>query len=249
MKGEFPMDRTGLSKEELLDRWLDKREVRNIMGKISSLYAIRQEATIFEKFWSERDDVCLGLNDGYFNGREAVAGYYDGLGKRVEIESQIVKKAFAKQLGDKTDEELHGVGSMIYKPYDTQVVEIAKDGQTAKGLWCMRGSHTAITTAGPVAYWQFGWVAVDFIREGEEFKIWHMLDLTDIDSPCGDNWGEPEKERPAAPDFAAVTEIKDPQPNVPCVLHKLYTSDREFMTSPAIPKPYTTFAETFSYGL
>ncbi len=243
------MDRTGLSKEELLDRWLDKREVRNIVGKMTALYAIRQEATIFEKFWSAREDICLGVNDGYFSGRDAVAGYYAAIEDRIKAESQLMKQAFAKHLGDKTDEELHGVGSMIYKPFDTQVVEVAKDGKTAKGLWCMRGSQSRLTTGGPVAYWTFGWIAVDFIREGEEFKIWHMLDLTEIDSPCGDNWGEPEKAKPPVDVFAPVAQIVDPVPNVPCTLHKKYTYDRPFTTSPAIPKPYVTFAETFSYGL
>jgi hypothetical protein len=76
-----------------------------------------------------------------------------------------------------------------------------------------------------------------------------MLSLDDIDSPCGENWGEAPKQRPDAPEFAAVADIQDPKPNVPRELHKLYTSDRAFMTSPAIPQPYVTFAETFSYGL
>lgn len=242
------MDRTGLSKEVLLDRWLDAREVRNIVGKMSSLYAIRQESTIFSEFWSRRDDICLGVNEGFFQGREAVASYYDGVEKRIRLESELMRRAFPKQLGDKTDEEIHGAGSMVYKPYDTQVVEVARDGKTAKGLWCMRGTHSSLTPAGPVAYWQWGYLAVDFIREGETFKIWHMQDLTDIDSPCGQNWGLPPEEKPALEVFAPIAELRDPEPNVKRELRRLYTPDRDFAPPPALPRPYETFSETFSYG-
>ncbi len=242
------MDRKGLSREVLLDRWLDAREVRNIVGKMTSLYAVRQEASIFAQFWSGRDDVCLGVNEGFFVGRDAVAEYYAGLDRRIRLESELMRRALPKQLGGKTEEELYGVGSMVYKPFDTQVVEVARDGKTAKGLWCMRGTHSRVTTAGPVAYWQWGYLAVDFIREGEQFRIWHMQDLTDIDSPCGQNWGLPPEKLPEQAVFAPIAALHDPEPNVKRCLRRLYTPERDFSPPPELPRPYETFAETFSYG-
>ena len=36
------------------------------------------------------------------------------------------------------------MGMIDYKPVDTGVIEVAKDGQTAKGLWMIRGSYSKI---------------------------------------------------------------------------------------------------------
>lgn len=243
------MDKKGLSKEQQLDLWLDKREVRNLMGRITAYYAIKQDAKIFDDFWSQREDVCLGVNNGWFKGKSAVAGYYQAIGDRIAAESKMIKDAFPKDLGDKTDEELHGVGMMTYRPMCTQVIEMAQDGQTAKGIWCDRGSHSKLTAGGPVAYWEWGWFAVDFVKEGSDWKIWHMQFLVDICSPSGESWAKPEAAKPAVDMFKGVANLKDAEPNVPCTLREYYHPMRKFAPSPALPKPYKTFAETFSYGI
>ena len=51
--------------EELLERLEWRREVRNIMGRISHDYAVKQEASVYERYFSKRPDVCLGLSNGY----------------------------------------------------------------------------------------------------------------------------------------------------------------------------------------
>ena len=32
----------------------------------------------------------------------------------------------------------------------------------------------------------------DFIRENDQWKIWHVLYLEDIDTPAGKKWGNPD---------------------------------------------------------
>ena len=91
-------------------------------------------------------------------------------------------------------------------------------------------------------------LAVDFIREDEQFQIWHMQDLTDIDSPCGQNWGLPPEKLPEQAVFAPIAALHDPEPNVKRCLRRLYTPERDFSPPPELPRPYETFAETFSYG-
>ena len=39
------------------------------------------------------------------------------------------------------------------------------------------------------------------------------------------------------------------EPDVPCTLREEYSAERPFAPSPRLPEPYTTFAETFSYGI
>lgn len=234
--------------EQLVTRWEQLRAIKNLMGRMSADYTLKKEGEMFGKYWSSREDVSLGVNDGWFVGAEAVAGYYGTLGAQIAAQSKLIQSIFSKELGDKSDEELRGVGTMDYKPIDTPVVEIAADGQTAKGIWCLRGSHSKILPSGPVAYWEWGWFAADFILESGEFKIWHLQYLQEILRPNGHPWYGPEDVYPAVKEFAPAADFQFPVPDHPAVLRAKYTADRPFTKTPRVPEPYETFDDTFSYG-
>lgn len=238
-----------LSKEALLGRWEDIREIRNVMGRLSADYVLKREKWMFTTYWSTREDVCLGVNTGYYVGREAVQGYYLAQDARIMAESAAIQNAFPQELKDKTAEEIHGVGMIDYKPVDTYVIEEAGDGQTAKGIWMIRGTHSQITKGGPVAYWEWGWFAVDFVLEEGRWKIWHMQYLQEIDRVTGTKWTGPEKTFSERPEFAGFEDVEMPKPNRPCKLHEIYSPMRPFMPSPRVPEPYETFSQTFSYGI
>ena len=58
----------------------------------------------------------------------------------------------------------------------TPIIEVAKDGETAKGLWLMYGAETMKKEDGKVsAYWAAGQFAMDFIKEDGEWKILERL--------------------------------------------------------------------------
>lgn len=236
------------SAEEILLRLEWRREIRNIMGRISHDYSIKEEGLVYERYFSTRGDVCLGLNNGFYKGSQAVKGYYDALAAEVKLSSQLVQKAFPEELGSKTEEEILGVGMITYLPFESQVIEIAEDGKTAKGVWNIRGSGCHLETCGPVAHWTFGYAAVDFILEDEEWKIWHMQILYNVDHPCGTSFcDEPKKYEPVEV-FAPIGEFKLPEPNVPVTLFETFYADRPKAQPPKCPEPYATFDETFSYG-
>lgn len=239
---------TALSPEQLLSRWEDLREIKNLMGRLSTDYVLKEERSMYSRYWSARPDVCLGINDGWFDGAQAVQGYYASQAERVALESALIQKAFPQELGEKSAEEVYGVGMMDYKPVDTPVIEIAADGQTAKGLWTIRGSHSRLTAGGPVSYWEWGWFAVDFVLEGEDWKIWHMQYLQDVCRPCGFPWTGAEKTYKDRPEFAGVTAWTAAVPNVPAVLHRLWSPERAPSAPPRLPEPYETFSATFTYG-
>ena len=243
------------STEQLIDRWEDQRDIKNLMGRYSEACLIKKEKTIFKDFWAAADDVCYGVNDGWYSGPEAVAGYYEAIHQGTLLKAELFKKHFCDKLADKTLDEIYGMGALNVKPMGTPIIEIAADGKTAKGIWYCQGAYSDVTPAGPVAYWTFGVFAVDFIREGAEtdfgggWKIWHMLYVEDINHPCGQNWTQPTKPYPDVPDFAELKAFELPAPNVAAKNHELYTPDRPFTKTPPIPEPYETFAETFSYGI
>jgi hypothetical protein len=235
--------------EELLTRWESRRELQNIMGKLTQSYLMMEEAQIYDRWWSQREDVCLGINTGWYNGKAAVKGYYEALGQKIALASKVIRDTFPEKLSGKTEEELYGVGQLGVKPADTFVIEIAGDGQTAKGLWSLHGTYADITPSGPVSYWDWGYYCVDFINEDGAWKIWHMQNLNDILSPTGGDWADAPLTFPEDPHFAPMKDFKFPEPNVPAVLREAYYPGRPFTESPALPEPYETFAETFSYGI
>lgn len=238
------------STQELLDRWEDRREVQNLMGRFSQSYTIKEEGLIYDRFWSSRDDVCLGINEGWYDGRDAVKGYYDALYQRNVLASRLIKDYFkGTELDDKSYEECLGVGRVGYKPVDTCVVEVAGDGATAKGIWTVRGGNVELESTGLVSYVEFSYLAVDFIKEDDAWKIWHMQNLFDVFHPAGTGWSEVPPEYEEVPEFAELKGFEVPQPNVKTVLREYYHPMRAFSPSPRLPKPYHTFEETFAYGI
>ena len=235
--------------EEMLTRWEWRREIKNLMGRYSTAYTSMHQADNYINYFSKRPDVCLAVNSGYYIGAAAVAGYYEGLRQEITLSSRLIQKKYPADLGDLSDEEVYGVGLMVYKPVDTQVIEIASDGETAKGLWAVRGNYSKLTSCGPVGFWNYGWMAADFVREEDGWKIWHLQMLDEIDHQEGCKWyGEPEH-FPEVPEFAEMKDFKMPEPTIKTVVRECYHGNRPFTPCPEVPVPYDTFADTFSYGL
>lgn len=243
------MELANKSEEYLLDAWEAQRAIKNLMGKMSYNYIVKKFQEIFSGLWSSRADVCLGVNDGYYNGASAVAGYYDGLYELNALISKLMQKAIPSVLEDKTADEIYGTGTMDYKPVECELIEVAQDGGTAKGLWVLRGSHSQLTPAGPVGYWEWGWFAADFIKEDGKWKIWHLLYLDDVCGVCGTDWVTAPKDLPEMEVFEPIKGYKLPEPNVPVKLRELYSPMRCFTPPPRMPEPYESFSQTFSYGI
>lgn len=234
--------------QQLVGIFEDQRDLKNLMGKVCYTILLKQEDKMVERFWANRDDICLGVNRGYYVGRMAVAGYYDAVYRHTVACTEFLKKAFPERMEKLTPEEQFGAGSMDVKPMDTAVVEIAGDGETAKGIWYSRGTYNDITPQGPVAFWDYAVFACDFVRENGTWKILNMRRLSDIVVPGGKNWGVNYEPYPDLPEFAGAKAFEAPEPTVKMTLHEAYYPGRPFMPLPEPPVPYETFAETFSYG-
>lgn len=238
--------------EQLMDRWEDRRAIQNTMVRfISQDYLFKREKDMFETYWAHTDDVSLGVNEGYYAGAEAVRGYYAAIDRRTALTSRLIQAKYPVRLGDMSDEEVYGVGVMNARPLDTPVIEIAGDGQTAKGIWNLHGMNAELTPAGQVGYWEFARVAVDFIKEDGDWKVWHMLYLRDLYIPCGQSWADnaEKKEYPVDPAYAELADFVFPEPNIKKTLHETYHNYRRLQNGPDYPVPYETFSETFTYGV
>lgn len=233
-------------------RWEFHRELKNLMGKYMLSLLLNREQDMYDMFWSqEQPEICLGFNNGWYNGQTAVREYYAAVHASIVDTARFMQKIYPDKLGGKTDAEIFGAGPYNSKPVSNCVIEIAEDEKTAKGMWYSRGSVVRVTESGTVAYWTFGTYAVDFVYERGAWKIWHMMYLEDVNTPAGQSWGKPEQPYPAVPGYenaARLTE-KIPGPNIPVTLREYYHPNRPFSPLPDFPRPYRTFGETFSYGV
>lgn len=235
--------------EHLVSAWEDQRTVKNLMGKYVNCVLLNREHEIFERFWANRADVSLMLNDGAYVGAKKVAAYYAACRDRNALVASLLQKRFPAILGGKSEDELYGIGPFKVKPLACPVIEVAEDGETAKGLWYCQGAYNEVEECGPVARWTWGYFAVDFAKDGGHWKIWHLQYLNDVNCICGQSWATPQKELPKLPEFAALGEFTYPEYSVKQCFRPYYTVDTQMSETPRIPEPYKTFADTFSYGV
>lgn len=234
---------------QLTERFEDHREIKNIMGKYVSSLLLNWEGKVYDMFWSKAEDVCLGFNNGYYKGAEAVKGYYEAEAKATAVKGKILQKIFPEELAKLSDDELYGVGPFEAKPLTSPYIVIAGDRKTAKGIWMSAGYEIDIETAGPVGHWNWGTFAVDFIMEDGQWKIWHLLYTLDINNIGGQDWAAPAEPYPDLPEFDEIRNIVIPEPNVPMTVREVYSPNRPFTMLPQVPMAYESFDQTFSYGI
>lgn len=236
--------------EQLTCRWEDQRAIKNLMGKYANCLILNREQDIFGLFWSKTTDhISLAFNDGVYRGAAAVKEYYDACRRRNALVAELMQKKFPKELGGMSEEEIYGIGPFKVKPLACPVIEVASDGHTAKGLWYCQGAYNDVETCGPVAHWTWGYFAADFVREDGAWKIWHMQYLNDVDCICGQSWGKEPKALPEREEFMALKEFRYPPYSESRPMRALYDPKRPHADAPAIPEPYDTFADTFSYAV
>lgn len=236
--------------EELISRWEDVRAIENLMGRRSFYGLLGQNDKIWREYWcKETEDPCIGFNTGYYKGYDAIGEYFEALHRFTLRQTELVQAAFPDKLGHKTQEELYNVGNLICTNITTPLIELAEDGNTAKGLWYVMGTDFFVGASGPESWHSWGRLGVDFIRETDGWKIWHMIFAEDLHCPTGSSWANAIEKRPVDPRFAALADFDFPRPNVPVQVHEAFHTKRRLEPFPQLPERYKTFAETFSYGI
>lgn len=166
-------------------------------------------------------------------------------------------------------------GKLIYHFLASPIIEVAEDGQTAKGMWLMSGLESGLTAPAAAAgapefmyeknvlidgkkvwmhtvYAKYG---VDFIKQDGEWKIWHFHCYEVARAPYGLGWipfAAAAQDSPFADDLMYFGEdgkpVLMPKPDAPATLrHNPYRTDRGQMLDLPPPVPYRTFSETFAY--
>ena len=228
------MEQVKYTAEQLADRFMDLRAIENTMGRYVNSLLLKQEDTILHDYWSRfENDICYGTNEGWYTGRRAVREYYEAMHRNTEIRSKLVQKLFPDFLGDKTDEEIHGVGALIVDAIAPPVIELSGYGTTAKGVWLFVNATHEILECGPYSILETGYYAVDFTKEGTEWKIWHMTIYPLFQSEFGEGWADNTEFVSNAFEFPNA---KPEKTDWHYDRNELYPANE-----PAIPEPYKTY--------
>ena len=206
--------------DELIRRVTDIEEIKKVANK--RVYYMINE-------WREQELQDLWVTDPAYQATASFGkntGYYVGMDN---IRSYYVTK-HAADLGD-------GVGTMNAHPISTGLVELAGDGKTAKGLWYSIGQDTYPNGDGTAK------VAIDFVKEGDAWKIWHIVEANDIVSEAGTAYGD----GPVYLDYETdPVAVEFGTPTIPMITHD--ATFNWWDNYPAPPTPYDTWSDEISYG-
>ena len=205
--------------DELIGRVWDIEEIKKLVYKRSVYIANDWRARELDELWvaepEHQKTASFGKNIGWYVGMDNIRAWYD-------------KK--------------HGDGYMAFHPATTGLVELAGDGRTAKGLFYSIANETESNGDGTAkALWMPEKVAFDFIKEGDAWKIWHLVAAVDLVSEAGTDYGDQDPYPDYSKDLADFGE-----PTVKELIH-----DGTFNwwdDYPGLPQPYETWSDDISYG-
>ena len=215
------MFKKNYSDDELIRRVWDVEEVKKLVYKRGVYIANDWRERELDELWVREPEhqasAAFGKNIGWYVGMDKIRAWY-------------VKT--------------HGAGYMAFHPASTGLVELAGDGRTAKGLFYSIANETESNGDGTAkALWMPEKLGFDFIKEDDEWKIWHVVAAVDLVAEAGTDYSD-----------------QDPYPNYesdPVMLEFGEPTVRELIHDgtfnwwddyPAMPEPYESWSDDISYG-
>ncbi len=207
--------------EELIARVWDIEEIKKLVYKRGVYIANDWRERELDELWVKKPEnqktASFGKNIGWYVGMENIRAWYG---------------------------KTHGAGYLAFHPASTGLVELAGDGQTAKGLFYSIAQETEPNGDGTArALWMPEKIGFDFIKEDGVWKIWHLIAAVDLVCEAGTDYSEQDP----YPNYESdPVMIEFGTPTVPCLCH-----DGTFNwwdDYPAMPEPYWTFSDDISYG-
>jgi len=166
-------------------------------------------------------------------------------------------------------------GKLLFHFLASPVIEVAGDGQTAKGLWIMSGLESGLTkpehaanmpdwmhvpdvTVDGKKVWMhtvYAKYGIDFIKQDGAWKIWHFRCFETAREPYGMGWipwAAKAQDGSFNQDLMYIGDdgrpVFMPSPDSPSLEPgNSYRTDTAQTLDARIPEPYRTFSETFSY--
>jgi hypothetical protein len=238
----YPLPR--LSDEDMIQMVTDIEEVRDLMSLRSYYQAADKRQEELDELWVSNPihaaKASIGSNYGYYYGKAEIQRWYVD---EFKAKRKAQLKVYCEKQGIPEDESLLGAGCMFMQPLSTSLVRIAKDGQSAKGIWYTIGQQSDLKEDGTASgLWVYAKICADFIKEDGKFKIYHIVVANDQNYQAGTQYSAPTDIDPK--DDALAVEFGNP--TIPMNVHdNTYNWADNY---PPMPEPYDTLTPELSYG-
>lgn len=236
-----------------IDVAAEVHQIQNLMSRRAYYHSIGQNERELA-LWAKKHPIRWAQNQGCWIGMASLKAYYDDTNRAMQ--KNDLERLSRANPAIRNVPENRGIGTTVLHTLTTPIIEIARDGQTAKGVWYTPGA--ILTTQDgktPTGLWIWERYGVDFIKEDGRWAFLHVQVNTDFMNPMGQPL-QPQMDAAAAmgneggsggPGPGAAG-LKIPGPDVPKVLYEAYAPTRVPALSPALPEPYTTLSQTFEYA-
>jgi SnoaL-like domain len=207
--------------EKRIERIEAVREIENLMSRYAFYHAASMHDKCLEISALDTPGVSAELPFGLYQGRAGLERLYLGM------------------LG-RSDRDVAGrAGKLHQNTMTTSVVEVAEDGQTARGVWICPGHATDRygEDGGLQGLWRWVKYGCDFAKEPGGWKIWHLRVYGVFGTPYYTSWTDGDGSGPPPPP-PLPSELAPDRPAHPLWQ---YRTDAVYPNDPAPPEPYTTF--------
>lgn len=181
--------------EEAVDRVMAYEDCQNLAGMHEFYHSAKAHRAELENIWvydeEFRKTASWTNNQQYMEGWDNLWGFYvtDSEGG-AEV---MLKKAMANDTQGRIEdsEDWYYTGMFAYHMLMTPVIEVARDGQTAVGIWQSWGTSGSPEESGFNVEWQCEDYSMVFARQsGGDWRIWHLRTFVHFYSQVGEQWYE-----------------------------------------------------------
>lgn len=236
-----------------LQRVKDVSEIQNVMSRRAFYHSIGRNELELD-LWAKKQPIRWAQNQGCWIGMPSLRVYYDEVNRKMQAAD--LERLSKLNPAIKNDPANRGVGNNAIHTLTTPIIEVARDGKTAKGMWYTPGVIlTSPDGKQPVGLWIWERYGVDFVREDGRWALLHVQVNTDFMNPMGkplqvqaeDAAGMgTESGGGSGPVIPAGLTI--PGPDVAKKLYQEFGGSRVPTLTPALPEPYETLSKTFEYA-
>ena len=244
--GQFLEYGVSYTDEEMVQRAWDREQIADTVGRFVHDWAAGDVESVVDELWvaepEHQKDASFGVNTGFFVGIDEVRRHL--VEERKNAWQQTLDE-FISACPDRnyTQQDL-GLGTARTRSCTTPLYYIANDGKTARYLGYDLGMSAKGHPDGSVeGFHEIGLLFVEFVREGDRYKIWHVVEEHDFSIESGRDYN----------DFPVrITDPADPHKKeygAPTLVKEVYdeTFGWEYLFHD-MPKPYKTYDEDEGYG-
>ena len=178
--------------EDAVDRVNAYQACQNLAGAHEFYHTALDHQGELDNCWVTEepylDTMSWTNNTQFMYGYDNVWEFYCGTALTGHGQSTQAQAMAADSTGTITmDDEWYAAGTLWYHMLMSPVIEVAKDGQTAIGLWQSFGTVTEVS----MCQWTCEDYTMVFVKQSDgEWRIWHLRTFVHFYTTYGYNWYE-----------------------------------------------------------